>query len=94
MKLAIFGLAASSSWGNGHALLWRSMFFVRNVPYYAQTRDQSSLERRTLVLCSAWNGELPARITDDVLMAGSSAAAPDPPCRSEPWPPMRPGDQG
>jgi spore maturation protein CgeB len=45
MKLVIFGLTVSSSWGNGHATLWRGLckalaarghhvvFFERDVPY-------------------------------------------------------------
>ena len=51
MKLAIFGLALSSSWGNGHATLWRGLlralarqghritFFEKDMPFYAQNRD-------------------------------------------------------
>src|SRR5215213_10562401 len=51
MKFAIFGLTISSSWGNGHATLWRGLcrglseeghtcvFFERDVPYYAGARD-------------------------------------------------------
>jgi len=51
MHLAIFGLTISSSWGNGHATLWRALvkalarrghtvaFFERDVPYYAAARD-------------------------------------------------------
>ncbi len=51
MHLVIFGLSISSSWGNGHATLWRSLvkamlrrghtvnFYERDVPYYASTRD-------------------------------------------------------
>ena len=51
MKLVIFGLALSSSWGNGHATLWRGLvralaeqghrvtFFEKDVPYYAANRD-------------------------------------------------------
>lgn len=51
MKLVIFGLTITSSWGNGHATLWRGLcsalarqghhvtFFERDVPYYAQHRD-------------------------------------------------------
>ena len=51
MHLVIFGLTISSSWGNGHATLWRSLvkamlrrghtvtFYERDVPYYANTRD-------------------------------------------------------
>lgn len=51
VKLVVFGLSVSSSWGNGHATLWRGLsralgdvgvhvvFFERDVPYYAQHRD-------------------------------------------------------
>lgn len=51
MHLVIFGLTISSSWGNGHATLWRAFvhamarrghtaaFYERDVPYYAGTRD-------------------------------------------------------
>ena len=55
MHIVVFGLTVSSSWGNGHATLWRSLirsllarghtfiFFERDVPYYAQTRDLHTL---------------------------------------------------
>ncbi len=51
MRIVIFGLALSSSWGNGHATLWRGLvralaarghrvtFFEKDVPYYAEYRD-------------------------------------------------------
>lgn len=51
MHLVIFGLTISSSWGNGHATLWRGLlralsarrhtvvFYERDVSYYADTRD-------------------------------------------------------
>lgn len=51
MHFVIFGLTISSSWGNGHATLWRGMvramtksghsvsFYEKDVPYYATTRD-------------------------------------------------------
>src|SRR5581483_5209326 len=51
MKLVVFGLSVSSSWGNGHATLWRGLcaalgrmghrvvFFERDVPYYSAHRD-------------------------------------------------------
>jgi spore maturation protein CgeB len=66
MKLVIFGLAVSSSWGNGHAILWRALirafaerghnavFFERDVPYYAQNRDLTCLQGGRLVLYSDW----------------------------------------
>ena len=55
MRLVVFGLSVSSSWGNGHAALWRALiaalladghrvvFFERDVDYYAQNRDLHAL---------------------------------------------------
>ena len=55
MTIVIFGLSVSSSWGNGHAVLWRGLigalvaaghrvrFYERDVPYYAQHRDLHAL---------------------------------------------------
>lgn len=66
MKLVIFGLTISSSWGNGHATLWRGLiaalsrrghdvtFFERDVPYYAAHRDLASLPAGELRLYGAW----------------------------------------
>ena len=71
MKLVIFGLAVSSSWGNGHAVLWRALirafaarghqtvFFERDTPYYAQHRDLTYLEGGRLVLYNGWDEVLP-----------------------------------
>ena len=66
MKLVILGLTVSSSWGNGHATLWRGLlnalardshrciFFERNVPWYESTRDLCSPENFDLVLYPSW----------------------------------------
>lgn len=66
MKIVIFGLTISSSWGNGHATLWRGLcralaqlghrivFFERDASYYAQHRDFSELPGGRLVLYSDW----------------------------------------
>lgn len=66
MKVVIFGLAVSSSWGNGHATLWRGLikalgrrghrvvFFERDVPYYAQHRDLDRLPGGELILYPDW----------------------------------------
>src|SRR4051794_9787604 len=66
MKLVIFGLTVSSSWGNGHATLWRGLcsalarrnhevvFFERDTPYYAAHRDFETLPYGHLVLYTAW----------------------------------------
>src|SRR5436309_15872557 len=67
MKLVIFGLSISSSWGNGHATIWRGLcgalarqrhdvtFFERDVPYYAAHRDLQYGDDYELVLYSEWN---------------------------------------
>ena len=51
MKIVIFGLSITSSWGNGHATTYRSLvrglalrghkvlFLERDVPWYAENRD-------------------------------------------------------
>jgi spore maturation protein CgeB len=87
MKLVIFGLTVSSSWGNGHATLWRGLiralaarghdvvFFERDVPYYAHNRDLHALPAGTLVLYGDWAENLPlarAHLADaDVAMVTS-----------------------
>ncbi len=72
MKIVIFGLSVSSSWGNGHATLWRGLcrslarrghqvrFFERDVPYYASHRDLFSLPGGGLSLYPDWASVLPA----------------------------------
>lgn len=71
MKLAIFGLTVSSSWGNGHATLWRGLiralvrrghrvvFFEKDVPYYASTRDLWEIPGAELVLYPDWESIRP-----------------------------------
>jgi spore maturation protein CgeB len=72
MKLVIFGLTVTSSWGNGHATLWRGLcralagdghdvvFFERDVPYYAGNRDLDCLPGGgTLHLFDEWEHALP-----------------------------------
>jgi spore maturation protein CgeB len=68
MKLVIFGLSVSSSWGNGHATLWRGLcgslgkrghsvvFFERDAPWYSNTRDLTELPGGGhLILYSDWS---------------------------------------
>lgn len=67
MKLVVFGLTISSSWGNGHATLWRGLcralairghtvvFFERDADYYAENRDMAAPPGCALVLYSDWN---------------------------------------
>jgi spore maturation protein CgeB len=72
MKLVIFGLTVSSSWGNGHATLWRGLiralsrrnhavvFFEKDVPYYAAHRDLWKLPGEgSLELYQDWEDVLP-----------------------------------
>jgi spore maturation protein CgeB len=66
MKVVIFGLTVSSSWGNGHATIWRGLcnalarqghevsFFEKDVPYYANHRDLQSPENYDLILYPLW----------------------------------------
>src|SRR4051812_34158789 len=78
MKIVIFGLSVSSSWGNGHAALWRGLiralleaghrvtFYERDVPYYAANRDLLELPPGgELVLYQDWAAALP-RIKRDL----------------------------
>jgi spore maturation protein CgeB len=87
MKIVVFGLTVSSSWGNGHATLWRGLcralagqghdvvFFERDVPYYASNRDLFELPGGELCLYADWQDVLPtahAHLADaDVAMVTS-----------------------
>lgn len=77
MKIVVFGLAISSSWGNGHATLWRGIcralaamghrvvFYERDVPYYASNRDLFDIPGGELVLYPDW-GEVRPRAERDL----------------------------
>jgi spore maturation protein CgeB len=67
MKFVIFGLTISSSWGNGHATLWRGLmkaltslghqvvFFEKEAPWYAMNRDLWDMwDGAGLVLYREW----------------------------------------
>jgi spore maturation protein CgeB len=66
MRLVIFGLTVSSSWGNGHATIWRGLcralgqsghsvtFFEKDVPYYRNHRDLSTPSHYRLELYDDW----------------------------------------
>ena len=66
MKIVIFGLSVSSSWGNGHATLWRGLiaalgklghevvFYERDQPWYAQHRDATHVPGCELILYRDW----------------------------------------
>ncbi|MGA9522789.1 MAG: glycosyltransferase [Myxococcaceae bacterium] len=76
MRIVIFGLTVSSSWGNGHATLWRALirslgrdghqvvFFERDVPYYAKHRDLYALPGCDIVLYQSWDDILPRARTE------------------------------
>jgi spore maturation protein CgeB len=80
MKIVIFGLTISSSWGNGHATLWRGLcralaaeghrivFYERDVPYYAGNRDLTEIPGGELVLYAEW-AETRRRAERDILDA-------------------------
>jgi spore maturation protein CgeB len=67
MNIVFFGLSVSSAWGNGHATLLRGLFrslhdlghqvhfYERDVPYYAQHRDLTSLPFAQLHLYNDWD---------------------------------------
>lgn len=66
MRIVIWGLTVSSSWGNGHATLWRGLiralaadghhvtFVERDVPWYRDTRDLHALPGGRLLLYRDW----------------------------------------
>jgi spore maturation protein CgeB len=79
----VFGLTVSSSWGNGHATLWRGLikalaqqhvevvFFERDVAYYARHRDAHELPAGQLVLYDDWD-RVAARARDEVRSADAT----------------------
>lgn len=66
MKITVFGLTISSSWGNGHATPYRAilralhrmghqvLFFEKDVPYYRLRRDFDSCDYCQLTLYEDW----------------------------------------
>ncbi|MFL6279463.1 MAG: glycosyltransferase [Vicinamibacterales bacterium] len=91
MKLVVFGLAITSSWGNGHATLWRGLcralaarghlvvFFERDVPYYAAHRDLRELPGCRIHLYPSWDEvrELAARELSDATAGMVTSFCPD-----------------
>lgn len=87
MKIVIFGLAITSSWGNGHATTYRALaralqvrghriiFFERNQEWYASNRDLPEPNFCRVQIYDQWNEVLPAvrkQLRDcDVAMVGS-----------------------
>jgi spore maturation protein CgeB len=87
MKITIFGLSITSSWGNGHATTFRALcsalhrcghkivFFERNVEWYENNRDLPEPPYCEVKLYEDWKRVLPAvreRLRDsDVALVGS-----------------------
>lgn len=87
MKIVIFGLSITSSWGNGHATTFRALaralrarghhivFFEKDVEWYASNRDLPNPEFCELKLYSRWADALPVVRGElnsaDVAMVGS-----------------------
>jgi spore maturation protein CgeB len=89
LKITIFGLTLSSSWGNGHATPYRAIlralhqygvnihFYEKDVAYYSQHRDFISTPYCELKLYSEWDDVRSKAIQDaresDVVIVGSYA---------------------
>lgn len=66
MKITVFGLTISSSWGNGHATPYRAIFralhgmghevhfFEKDMPYYRSRRDFETCDYCALTLYEEW----------------------------------------
>ena len=90
MNIVIFGLSVSSSWGNGHAALWRGLiaallaaghrvtFFERDVPYYAGNRDLHALPPGgTLAFYKEWPDPRMTQAVADADVAMVTSYCPD-----------------
>ncbi|HET9099502.1 MAG TPA: glycosyltransferase [Acidobacteriaceae bacterium] len=97
MHIVIFGLSISSSWGNGHATLWRALvkallrrghtvkFYEKDVPYYARERDLIALPKGgRLCLYSRFESisDEAQRDMDDADLAVCTSFCPDGPAAS------------
>src|SRR5690349_14417904 len=87
MKITIFGLSITSSWGNGHATTFRALcsalhrrghkivFFERNVEWYENNRDLPNPDYCEIRLYRDWKQVLPVARKElrdtDVAMVGS-----------------------
>ncbi len=87
LRITIFGLAITSSWGNGHATTFRALcaalkhrghhinFFEKNVEWYASNRDLPDPPFVDLHLYTDWQEVLPkvhrALADSDVAVVGS-----------------------
>ena len=76
MRIVVFGLSITSSWGNGHATLWRALvralaerghavtFFERQTPWYAAHRDLESPPGASVVLYDDWPADQARQAVD------------------------------
>ncbi|MBS1815938.1 MAG: glycosyltransferase [Acidobacteria bacterium] len=87
MKIVIFGLTITSSWGNGHATTYRSLvkalaakghrihFIEKDVEWYRSNRDLPNPPFCTVQLYEDWNGSeqelLKVSADADVIVVGS-----------------------
>ena len=87
MRIVIFGLSITSSWGNGHATTFRALtqalaarghkilFFEKNAEWYASNRDLPEPPYCRVRLFRTWDDVLPqarrALYNCDVAMVGS-----------------------
>jgi len=87
MKLVVFGLSVTSTWGNGHGTTYRALlsalhdrghrivFFEKDVEWYASNRDLPDPPFCTMCIYEAWDAILPRvrrELADaDVAMVGS-----------------------
>lgn len=87
MRIVIFGLTISSSWGNGHATIWRGLlaalaarghdisFYEKDVPWYAENRDMTDPPGVALRLYKSWGEALETALPElrraDVCMVTS-----------------------
>lgn len=87
MKLVIFGLTITSSWGNGHATTYRSLlralaarghrctFVEKDVEWYRNNRDMPEPEFCRVVLYDDWDAERDSLLREaadaDAIVVGS-----------------------
>ncbi len=87
MKITIFGLAITSSWGNGHATTYRALcgaladrgheivFFEHDAEWYANNRDVAGLPKIKIIHYDQWtdvSGRARQELRDsDVAVVGS-----------------------
>jgi spore maturation protein CgeB len=87
VKIVVFGLTISSSWGNGHATPYRAIlralsdmghdvqFFEKDVEYYRSRRDFASCDYCRLVLYPDWKTIRPLAVREaasaDVVITAS-----------------------